>query len=809
MSWKDKVFSLTTVVTLAVCIGANTMLFGVVYSVLLKPLPVPEPDRLVFLYNSYPRAGAERGGSGVPDYFDRVKGVPAFESLALYNTRNRATGENGRPERVLGMAVTPSFFRVARVNAEVGRTFTNDEGDIGHDDKVVLSHAYWQEQFGGDPAVVGRQLRVDGKPHTVVGIMPSDFKLITAEVRLWTPLAFTAEQRLDDRRHDNSWESIGRLAPGATIAQARAQVDAINAAQLEKLPALKPLLVNAGFHTVVVPLQDDLVRNVKGTLYLLWGGTLFVLLIGCVNVVNLALARAPVRARELATRIALGAGRGRVAGQLLTESLLLTLTSGVLGLLVGWAALRVLGTLNLDQIPRGSEIQLDAVAVVFTIGLSAVLGVVTGAFPLANALRADLSAVFHEGGRMGTAGRGPRMLRRALVVTQVAVAFVLLLGAGLLMASFRHVLAVDPGFDPRQVLTASVTLPASRYADDDQLRAFTAAALARVRTLPGVIQAGATSSIPFGGRYSDSVILAEGYQMSPGESVVSPSRLNVTPGYFEAMRVPLKRGRTFEARDSKDASRVVIVDQRLARKFWPDRDPIGRRMYRPNSTEIVMAPDNKTEWLTVVGVVGNVRQANLVDSQPSVGAYYLPVEQGTIRTMTFAMRTESDPTALVSPVRKAIAALDPELPVYSTKTMEALTDDSLVTRRWPVLLSMGFSIVALLLSAVGIYGVLAYLVTQRTKEIGIRMALGGTPRSVFDLVVKEGVVLVGVGLAVGVVGLIGVRSSLEAQLYGVRPSDPGVMAVATLILAAVAIVACVVPARRAARIDPVIALTHE
>jgi len=807
--WKDKAFSLATLLTLAVCIGANTALFSIVYSVLLRPLPVPESERLVLLYNSYPRAGAERGGSGVPDYVDRVNGITALETLSLFNTRNRSTGEIGRPERVLSMGVTPSFFRVARVKALLGRTFTEDEGEIGHEDKVVVSHAFWQERFGGDRAIVGRQLRLDGRPFTVVGVMPDEFRFINADVRIWTPLAFTREQRSDDARHNNSWTSVGRLKPGATIAQARAQVDAINASYLQRFPAFAQVLVNAGFHTMVVPLQDDLVRDVKGTLYLLWGGTLFVLLIGCVNVVNLALVRARVRAREIATRLALGAGRWRLARQLVTESLLLTVMSGLLGLLLGWAALRVLGTLNLDQIPRGGEIRLDGVAVAFTMAVAAVLGVVIGAFPFASALHVDMISVFHEGGRTGAGGRGASLLRRALVVTQVAVAFVLLLGAGLLMASFRQVVSVDPGFDPRHVLTATVTLPASRYAGDDELRAFSAEAVRRIGALPGVVKAGATSNLPFGGRYTDSVILAEGYQMKPGESVVSPSRVHVMPGFFEAVRIPLKRGRVFDERDTKDAQRVVIVDERLARKFWPGRDPIGRRMYRPNDPGDVLATNEKTEWFTVVGEVGEIKQQALVESRASMGAYYFPVEQETTRTMTFAIRTTTVPAALANEVRIVVAALDPELPVYSTKTMEEWIDESLVTRRWPMLLSLGFAVVALLLSAVGIYGVLAYVVAQRTKEIGIRMALGSTPRSVFDLVLKEGLALIGAGFAVGAVGVFAIRRGLESQLYGVRLSDPGVLAIAAMLLGTVAVAACMIPARRATRIDPVAALSQE
>jgi predicted permease len=808
--WKDKSFSVAAFVTLALCIAANTALFSVVHSVLLKPLPVPESDRLVYLYNSYPGAGAERGGSGVPDYFDRVKGLTALESLALYDTRNRSTGESGRPERVRAMEVTPSFFRVARVNAELGRTFAEEEGELGHEDKVLLSHAYWRERFAGDPGVVGRQLRLDGRPFTIIGIMPASFQFLETEARIWTPLAFTAEEKSDASRHNNSWSSIGRLRSGAALGQAQAQVNTLNAADLDRFPALKLILLNAGFNTKIVPLKDDLVRTVKGRIYLLWGGTLLVLLIGCVNVINLALVRSRVRSRDLATRLALGAGRGAIATQVLSESLMLTLGSGVFGLLLGWGSLRLLAGLDLAQVPRGAEIRFDTVSIAFTMGLAVVLGLVVGAFPLANAFSLNVSSVFHEGGRTGTGGRGPRLLRRALVVTQVAVAFLLLIGTGLLLASFRQILAIDPGFDPQHVLTASVRLPAARYAGDKELRGFTDEALRRLRGVAGVTAAGATSAIPLGDNHSDSVILAEGYQMRPGESVLSPNRTEAAPGYFESMRIPLVQGRYFDDRDTADSLHVIIVDARLARRFWPGQNPVGRRMFRPeNATTDLVATNEKTNFLTVVGVVGEVKQDGLVMAKAPVGAYYLPLAQETIRSMTFTVRTPGDPLALATPLRTTIAGLDPELPVFSVKTMEQVTDESLVTRRWPMLLSMGFGVVALLLSALGIYGVLAYLVTQRTKEIGIRMAVGGTPRTIFDLVVKEGLALLAVGLLAGGVGLLILRRALEAQLYGVRPSDPGVMAVAAVVLGVVALVACVIPARRATRINPVLALNRE
>ncbi len=805
--WKAKAFSLATVLTLTVCIGANTALFGIVHSVLLRPLPVREPERLVLLHNAYPGAGVERGSSGVPDYFERVKGMSALESLCLYNTRDRATGEAGRPERVLGMGVTPSFFRVAGVDAALGRTFTEDEADVGRDDKVVLSHRFWRERFAGDPRAVGRQLRLDGRRHTIVGVMPRTFNFLDDDVRLWTPLAFTDEQKSDDSRHNNGWTSIGRLRPGATIAQARAQVDALNAAGLERLPELKPLLINARFHTEIVPLQADLVRHVEATLYLLWGGTLFVLLIGCVNVVNLALVRSRARLRELATRAALGAGRARIARQLLTESLLLTLISGALGLLVGWGALRLLAAMNLERIPRASEIGLHPAAVVFTMALAGVLGLVIGLFPLVSALGINISSVLHEAGRTGSGGRGAQLVRRALVVAQVGVAFVLLVGAGLLTASFRQILAVAPGFDTRQVLTATVSLPGSRYPDRAKRAAFVVDALRHIRSVPGVTAAGATSSIPFGSNHSDSVILAEGYQMRPGESVISPTRVSASAGYFESMRIPLESGRYFDARDGREGQRTIIVDERLARRFWAGRDPVGRRMYRPGSPSLEIT--ERTEWLTVVGVVGEIKQDGLVSERTPVGTYYLPMEQEPPGAITFAIRTAGEPTALAASVRREVGAVDPELPVFAMKTMEELTDESLVTRRWPMLLSLGFGLVALLLSAVGLYGVLAYLVAQRTKEIGIRMALGSTPRAIFDIVAREGIALLLAGFGLGGLGAFAIRKSIEAQLFGVRPTDPVVIAVATLTLGVVAVVACAMPARRATRIDPVLALNRE
>ena len=807
--WKDRGFTLTTAATLALCIAANTSIFAVVNAVLLKPLPFPEPERLAVLFNSYPGAGAVRASNGVPDYYDRLAQMPALEEIAMYRLGGVTIGgQGGDVERVTSMPVTPSFFRVLRAQPHRGQLFTEQDAEVGQARKAVLSYAAWQRLFGGRDDAIGRDLRINGVAHQIVGVLPAAFRFVDPEVQLWTPVAFTAEDRSDQRRHSNNWQQMARLKPGATVEQAQAQVDAINAANLERFPHLKEVLQNAGFHTRVKPFHADLVEEARPTLYLLWGGVIAVLVIGCVNITNLVSVRASTRARELATRHALGASIQQLSRQILTETVLLASIGGLAGLALGWFALRAAGPLALDQLPRGEAITLDVTSLLFVLGLVVVVGIIVGLFPVMALRHADLGQIVREEGRSGTASRRTRVVRRVLVTSQVAFALVLLVGAGLLLASFQRVLAVDPGFEAERVLTGSLNFPVARYADADAVRTATARILEAVRALPGVESAGLTTTVPMSGDHNDSVIFAEGYQPAPGESLISPSQVWISPGYFEAMQTQLRAGRFFDDRDVNGGPRTIIIDEQLARKFWPGQDPLGRHMWFPGDVQKLMEPPPREEWMRVVGVVENVRLDGLVDGPQfrTVGVYYMPVAQSGSRSLTLTVRTAQDPTAITSAVRTTLASIDPELPLYGVRTMTERVDLSLVDRRTPMLLALTFAAVALFLAAIGIYGVLAYQVSQRSREIGIRIALGAATSSIFSMVLREGAVIVAAGTLVGLVGAFLLRQTLQSQLYEIGAMDPLVISAVGGLLLLVALLAILLPARRAARVDPVHAL---
>ena len=804
---REKTFSAAVILTLGLCIGANAAMFTIVNAVLLRPLPYPDAERLVWVANSYARASVAEADNSVPDYYDRREGVPAFEDVALYSHVGRTVGTAAGAERMPGLELTPSLFRILRAQPLRGRLFTEEDAVVGQQQKVILSYALWQQQFGGREAALGHELRVNGVPHVVIGVMPQGFVWVDPETRLYLPLAFGPEDRSDERRHSNNYLMVARLEPGASMEQAHRQILAINAAQLEASP-IKQMLLDAGYTTVVMPLQDRVVRDVRGTLYLLWGGVAFVLLIGAVNVTNLTLVRATARAREFATRQALGAGQWQLTRQLLAESLLLTAIAGMAGLLVGSAIVRTIAAGAQDRIPRASEIGVDAATVLFTIAVTVIVGGLVALLPLAHATRLSPAQAVREEGRGGTAGRGTRFARRALVTAQVGFAFMLLIGAGLLLASFREILTINPGFQPEGVLTGRISLPPTAYQKDEEIISFAERLLDRASAQPGVVAVGLGTSAPFTDSYSDSVIFAEGYVMPPGESVLSPARNAVTLGYFAALQIPVRRGRVIDHRDTPSSPPVVVIDEKLAAKFWPGQDPVGKRMYQPNSIEEAGRPGPNTRWLTVIGVVGEVRQRGLVSQTERFGAYYFPLTQSPSRNFTMVARTSSDPLALAPAIRREIAALNPELPFYNVLTLRSRVEESVAGRRTAMMLAVGFGAIALLLATIGIYGVLAYQVTQRTREIGIRMALGSDARRVFALVLGEGAALLAIGFVVGLAGAYAMRRAVQGELYGVDAMEPSVVGGVAAVLAVVALAACALPARRAARIDPVIALSE-
>jgi len=808
--WKEKAFSATVLLTLAVCIGANSTIFSVINTILLKPLPYDEPDRVVSLYNSYPGAGAERASSGGPDFFFRREEVSALEEVANFQGWGNTVGEAGSTERAGTLRVTSTFLPLLRVTPLLGRNFLWEEMEPGNHQKVILGYQYWQDRFGGELSVLGQDLRVDGEPYSIVGVLPEHFRLAGENTPrdFLLPIPFRPEERTLEGLHSNNYTQLARLAEGSSIEQARAQVDALNARLTDEWPVPngRQLLENVGFNTQVHFAKDDMLREIRPSLLMLWAGVAFVLLIGCVNIANLMLARSNVRMRELATRLALGADRGRLGKQLLTEAVLLGAIGGGLGLLVGFGGLQLLTTLGVENLPRGAEISLDAPVLAFTLLLGLGAGVAFGAIPLVHVMRSELNAVFRSESRSGTAGRRAIWLRNGLVTGQVAVAFVLLIGAGLMLRSFREVLKIDPGFEVEGVVTGFIHMAPSRYPDGLVRAQFVDRVLEEIRAFPGVTSAGVTSNIPFGGNYSSSVIVPEGYLLEPGESLLSPYNTRVGPGYFETMGIPVLEGRSFEVGDNADAQQVIILDEWLANRYFPEESPLGKRMLF--GTAPGMEEDEEPFLYTIVGVVASHRQNNLVESE-FVGAYYFPFAQAPQTVATLVMKTDGDPMALAEPAREVVSRLDPEVPFYGARTLEDRIDESLVERRSPMLLLMILAGVALFLAGVGIYGALAYSVTQRTREIGIRIAVGSGAREVFNLVVGQGLKVVGVGLVVGGLGSFGLARLIQSLLFGVQPSDPTVMASVAGLLAVTGLVACVLPARRATRIDPVVALSEE
>ena len=804
---RTKSFAVIAVLTLALCTGANTAIFSLLNAVLLRPLPYPEPDRLVTLYNSYPGVDIPKASASGTNYRDRRGETDLFAELGLANDTNFNIGEEQSPQRVQALTITPSVFRALKVPPYLGRFFEDAEGEIGADKVVVLSHGLWQEFFDSDPRAIGQDIRLSGALYQLVGVMPPGFKVASGDatlnrhVRLWVPLALNERQISDDNLHSNNFFMLGRLQPGVTIGQVDTRVQAINEAAHERTPQFRGVLDGAGFHTKVVGLQEEIGAEVRPTLLLLQGAVLFVLLIGCVNVANLLLVRSNSRLKELAVRFAMGAGRARVARLLLIESTALGLAGGVLGLALGWGGVELIRRYGVEQIPRGADIGIDLPVLGFVFAVALLAGLLFGLVPLAHVLRRDLNDLFRQVSRTGTAQRSALTTRAALVVAQVSLAFVLLTGAGLLIASFRLVLDQDPGFQPERILTAKVSLPSARYGDDAAVRGFIDRALAGLGAIPGVSEAAVSTDLPFGGNSNNSVVAIDDYQPAPGELPPVPQWNRISEGYFRVLGIPLLEGRGFEPSDTAEALKVCVIDNYMANRYWPDRSPLGGRIGLGLKVEEANA-------YTVVGVVGDVKREDLSgDDVP--GHLYFPYQQLRVNTPAFALKTAVAESAMITPLGAAIRDIDPALPLFDVQSMDARIDDSLVERRAILGLSVAFAALALLLAGIGIYGVLAYAVSQRTREIGIRSALGAQAGDVVRMISGYGLRLAGIGLLIGAAGAYGLTRLMSSLLFGVEPTDAMVFAAVAASLGAVALLASSIPALRAVRVQPMTALRYE
>jgi len=789
-------FAVIAVLALALGIGANTAIFSVVDTILLRPLPYENSERLVLLWHAYPLSNLPKATLSVPSYIEYRDHVDAFESVAAATNWSANLSGGGEPERVQGARVTANLLKTIGVKVAQGRDFLAEEDRPGFERVVVLTDGLWRRRFGADPKTIGSTVSLNGEAHTVVGILPPGFAFYRP-VDLFKPIAFTPEQSAPSNHGFEYLMGVARLKPGVTFAQARAELDA-TAARLRKD------YYEEGWTILMNPLVEEVTGEVRPSLYILLAAVGCLLLIACANVANLLLARGTARQKEMAVRAALGAGRGRIVRQLLTESVLLGLVGGGFGLLVAYwglqALLAAMPQMQLQTILAGRGIGLDGPVLAFTLGISLVTGVLFGLVPAFAAARPNLSGMLKEGGREGAGGRH-RMLG-VFVVSQVAIAMVLLVGAGLLIRSMGRLRAVDPGFDARGLLTMRVFLPEARYPDPAQINGFFDTLQPRLQALPGVTAAAMISNLPMGNDNSSGSFQIENQPVAEGQPSPHGDSHYVTPGYFEAMGIGLVKGRLFDARDSAEATPTILIDQVLADHFFPGADPVGHRInkYGEGTSEAPV-------WRTVVGVVRHVAKYGL-DGRVK-DQYYFPAGQRPQRSMFVVVRTAGDPAALATAARAAVRAIDPDMPVFKLMTMQQVIDDTLVGRRFTVLLLGILAAVALVLAAVGLYGVIAYAVSQRTHEIGIRMALGARVEDVVRMVVRQGLRLAAIGLLVGAVAALATTRFLAGMLFGIGAADPVTFIAIPAILALVALVASWLPARRAARVDPMIALRGE
>jgi predicted permease len=802
---KKPTFTIIAIFTLALGIGANSAIFSVVNGLLLRPLPYRDSGRLAIIWTHSPGANVAQDWPS-PGQFSAIKSQNSvFEELAIaQGTSVNLTGR-AEPERLGVIRTSSSLFSLLGVQPLLGRAFLPQEDTPGQTPVVILSYGLWQRRFGGDPKVLGQSLMLSGRSYTVVGVMPSDFMLNkevmptvggVEDAEMLLPLPMSAENL--SVQGDENYNVLARLKPGVSIRQAQAELNLAVSHLQQQFPEDYP--PGRAFSMSVRPLLEQVVGDVRTALLVLLGAVGCVLLVACANVANLLLAWASGREKEIAIRTAIGADRWRIIRQLLTESVLLSMLGGALGLLIAVWSLDGLRWLNPGNIPRLQEVGMDGRVLGFTCAVAMLTGILFGLAPALRSSHINLNETLKEGGRSLVSG-GHHRLRSLLVVVEIALSLVLLIGAGLLIRSFMRVQQVEPGFAAQNVVTLRLSVTGTSYAEESRRPIFYQQLWERIRHLPGVEAAGGVTVLPLSGSIGWGGITIEGYDpAATGQSAIQADGRTASTGYFETMKIPLIGGRFFTEQDTKDSLKVIVVDENMARRYWPGASPVGRRLKFGGA-------EDDTPWLTVVGVVGNVKQYALdTDSRVTL---YMPQTQSPAGTMYVAARTTTDPISLVAAITKEARALDPNVPIYDVKTMQQRLSESLARRRFAMFALGLFAVVAMLLASIGIYGVMSYSVEQRTREIGIRVALGAQTRDVLKLVVGQGMLLAAIGVCTGLLGAVAVTRVMSSLLFGVSTTDPVTFAGITLLLSAVALVACLIPARKATRVDPMVALRYE